>query len=334
MARHRARHPLRSFWQIPLLLAGALVGWPPAASEARPLPMADPRVLAMGGAAVATAAGASAVPYNPSGLAGATFEVSFTGSWGPSDPAAHLSTLLRDLEATLAGSGQLPDADGQAAGAATVVTNGSAAALWAEADVQRTDAGRKGALRSVMAFATAQSLRPWRMDAAWGAAVKLRYARTVTQGQSGSSREEAQGFSVDLGGRLSPRPWLTVAAAVYDVAGTLLIRSLSGPAPSRTEQWLAAPRGWAAGIAVALPGAHLLGAAEVRSGGGWSAGLEQTLFGGAVAVRLGHLVEGVGQAFNTVGLGLFVDPLSVDLAAALPEAGQLVLASTRLAFRF
>ena len=322
--------------RMALWLAAALLGWPAAPADAGPLPVLDPRVLGMGGASVATAAGARAVPYDPSGLAGATFEVGFAGGWAPSDPAADPATWLRQLQSALDGSEHLPATDGQVAGSAAVVTQGSAVALWAEADVASTGMERRGELRSVMAFATGRPFRLRRLEAAWGAAVKLRYDRAFVEPQGGSpaTREEAQGFSVDLGGRLSPWPWLTVGAVLYDVAGTLLVRSPSGQSPARTEQWLGSPRSWAAGVAVGPPGAPLRGAAEVRSGGGWSAGLEQTLFGGAVAVRLGHLVDAPGRAFNTVGLGLCIDPLCIDLAAALPAAGQPPAATTRLAFRF
>lgn len=319
------------------LLASALL------AAAKPLPAMDPRVLGMGGAAVAMVRGSEGVSYNPSALVGAPFQVSFAGSWAPSTSDAHLPALLQRLQAALDGQGPLPDTDARVSGFAAVATHSSAVALWAEASTRSSGSQRRGELRSALAFATGRSFRLRHMEAAWGTAVKLRYDRWAVEPGSGASsgnpgsgqdRGQSQGFSVDLGWRLQPKPWLTLAAALYDVAGTVLMRSFSNPASDGTDQWLAAPRGWAAGLAVAPPGAPLRAAVEVRAGGGWSAGVEQELFGGAAVVRLGRLVEGGGQAFNTVGLGLRIEPLAVDLAAGLGEAGQPPVISGRLGLSF
>lgn len=319
-----------------MALVGAALAPGPARGAAAPVatpPLFDARAVGMGGASVATASGVSSLPYNPAGLAAPRLEVAFGAAAGSADPSVRATDLFKS---TLRGfdDPQRPPTPGQAAAWTAVALQGSTAAFSAWSDVEpdppRAGSETRATLVSAATFGTARAFawpRPgWSVSV--GSAVRLLHVRRATWpadgGQPGPQEQVGRGFAIDLGLLARPSPWLTVGLAVRDAAGSLRWDAEGSLPAAPGEEWVAPHLGWAAGVAVGDASSTGLVAAELRAGRGWAVGLEQRLFGGWLAVRVGRERTGGGEIAHGFGIGIALGPLRADAALRLPMGAGAV----------
>ena len=209
----------------------------------------------------------------------------------------------------------------------------SAAALELGAGVQRVGQRLEGLQRMTLAFVRSAPLRLHRVQGAWGLRLGLGWGSRAA-GTAPELREQVQGVAVDLGVRLAPSPGWSLGAVVFGLAGFETARTAADPPASRTRGWLAAPRGWAVGMALGRDDSPLGGFAELGPQGAWSAGVEQRLFGGAVGVRLARLAEDPVQVLHAAEVELLLEPLVVAVAVGLPATGEPPVGHARVGLRF
>lgn len=320
----------------------------PALGATAPLampPLFDARAVAMGGAAVATASGVSSMPHNPAGLAAPRLEVAFGAAVGSPDPSVRATDLFKEVLRSF-DDPRGPSTPGQAAAWTAVALQGSAAAFsaWAEVEPDRPQAGSetRAILVSAAAFGTARSFVGFRArgSVSVGSAVRLIHVRRIGRsqppaagGDPAAPGQVGRGFAVDLGLLARPSGWLTVGVALRDVAGSLRWDANGSNSAVPGQEWLWSDEGWAAGVAIGDAGSAGVFAAELRPRGGWSLGLEQRLFGGLLAVRVGRERSSDGEIAHGFGIGLGLGPFRADAALRLPLGAPAVAGVASVALR-